>query len=246
MRRRVVIDWFTEGVSRRPPDSAIVAVDVIRATTTAVTAVALGWRCFPVPSIEFAAGLARRLERSLLIGELGGYTPYGFEFNNSPAELAARDDVDRPLILLSTSGTRLLCSGADGQPMYAACLRNFRSTAEHVSDHHHTVVVVGAGARGEIREEDELCCAWVARALVAAGYESGDDATEQAVARWRDGRIDAITEGRSADYLRRTGQQQDLDFVLDHVDDLDIVVRAERGELVVVGSDMAALSSGVP
>jgi phosphosulfolactate phosphohydrolase-like enzyme len=42
------------------PDWTVVGVDVIRATTTAVTAVAAGRRCFPVASLEEAVPLARR------------------------------------------------------------------------------------------------------------------------------------------------------------------------------------------
>src|SRR2546423_10649354 len=104
----VVIDCFPERAGDYWEGHAIVAVDVIRATTTAITAVDRGWRCFPVPSLEVAVPLAARLERPLLAGELGGSVPYGFDLNNSPAAIASLEDVSRPLILLSTSGTRLL------------------------------------------------------------------------------------------------------------------------------------------
>src|SRR5215216_6897914 len=113
MDRVVAIDCFAESLMRyRAGYVAIVAVDVIRATTTAVTGVALNRRCFPVPSLEAAVPLAARLDNPLLVGELGGNMPYGFDLNNSPAALAERDDVGRPMILLSTSGTRLLGEAA--------------------------------------------------------------------------------------------------------------------------------------
>src|SRR5437764_9210822 len=86
----------------------VVGMDVIRATTTAVTAVAAGRRCFPVRSIEAAVPLAARLDNPLLVGELGGNMPYGFHLQNSPAEMDRRVELERPVILLSTSGTRML------------------------------------------------------------------------------------------------------------------------------------------
>jgi hypothetical protein len=43
MIRSVVIDCFPASVARYVDDHAIVAVDVIRATTVAVTAVAVAW-----------------------------------------------------------------------------------------------------------------------------------------------------------------------------------------------------------
>src|SRR5215471_16194232 len=108
MRKTVVIDCFPESVKIYHNGYAIVAVDVIRATTTAVTCVALGRKCFPVSSLEQAVPLAARLTNPLLVGELGGSMPYGFDLNNSPAELAIRTDIHRPMLLLSTSGTRLI------------------------------------------------------------------------------------------------------------------------------------------
>src|SRR4051794_22795354 len=73
----VAIDCFHEHLEPISPDTAIVAVDVIRATTTAVTAAALGWRVFPAGSIEASVRLAADLDRPILAGELGGVQPYG-------------------------------------------------------------------------------------------------------------------------------------------------------------------------
>jgi 2-phosphosulfolactate phosphatase len=104
MNGTVVIDSFPEGVGNYPREFAIVAIDVIRATTTAVTGVSMGRRCFPVDSLEAALELASKLHDPLLVGELGGDVPSGFDMNNSPVELALRIDISRPMILLSTSG----------------------------------------------------------------------------------------------------------------------------------------------
>src|SRR5919199_845257 len=113
MEKTVTIDCFPESLLRYRDGYAIVAVDVIRATTTAVTGVALNRRCFPTPSLEAAVPLAARLDNPLLVGELGGNMPYGFDLTNSPAALALRSDVSRPMILLSTSGTKVLCQAQE-------------------------------------------------------------------------------------------------------------------------------------
>src|SRR5918912_631486 len=232
MRRTVVIDCFDQDLQAYRNGYAIVAVDVIRATTTAVTAVAGGRRCFPVPSIEAAISLAKRLPDPLLAGELGGSMPYGFDLNNSPADLEARTDVHRPVILLSTSGTRLMCAGGKSQAVYVACLRNYSTLAAYLAVHHPTVALIGAGTRGEFREEDQLCCAWIAQGLLTAGYEAQDGRTAESIERWSGAPVEAITCGASAEYLRRSGQYRDLDFILAHVDDLDEVYQFERGQVV--------------
>ncbi len=231
-QRSVVIDCFPESLSKYAKGYAIVAIDVVRATTTAVTAVALGRRCFAVPSVEAAVSLAPGLPDPLLVGELGGSVPYGFHLQNSPASLALRTDIDRPVILLSTSGTRLMCGGTGSQPVYVACLRNYRATAAQLIAGHPTVAIIGAGARGEFREEDQLGCAWVAELLLEAGYAPEDERTAEIVRRWKGASIDGITLGASAEYLRRTGQLRDLDFILGHVDDVDDAFVMEGNQVV--------------
>jgi 2-phosphosulfolactate phosphatase len=242
----VVIDCFPESLHRYGAGWTVVAVDVIRATTTAVTAVAGGRRCFPVASIEAAVPMAARLRDPLLVGELGGSVPYGFDLDNSPAEVARRDDVERPAILLSTSGTRVLCQAGRSDEVYAACLRNLTAQVRHLAGRCPKVAVVGAGARGTFREEDQQCCAWIAEGLAEAGYRP-DGRTSDLIARWRGTPVDAWTGGESVRYLRRTGRLQDLDFVLDRVDDLDAVFRLDGPELVSVPSrsrEPASLSGG--
>lgn len=207
-----------------------VAVDVIRTTTVATTAVALGRRCFPVTSLEAATKLAAELDDALLVGELGGHMPFGFDVTNSPALMAARSDVSRPMILLSSSGTQLICAARE--PVYVASLRNYGAVVRHFSRTSERVAVVGAGTRGEFRDEDALCCAWIAAGLLDSGFEAADDRTRETVDKWAGRPADSFLEGNSAAYLRATDQVRDLDFILSHVDDLDTVFARTDGEIV--------------
>lgn len=232
MRKTVVIDCFPESIETYRDGYAIVAVDVIRATTTAVTSVALGRKCFPSPTLEAAVPLAARLPNPLLVGELGGSMPYGFDLNNSPADLESRTDIHRPMLLLSTSGTKLICGAVSSQAMYVACLRNYSATISYLAAHHPTIAIIGAGSRGEFREEDQLCCAWIAEGLLAAGYEAQDERTLAIIEQWRGAPVDAIVDGKSAEYLRKSDQSRDLEYVLTHIDDLDEVYRYEGGQVI--------------
>ena len=239
MTRTVVIDCFPECLPRYQDGHALVAIDVIRASTTAVTAVSRGRRCLPAVSIDEAVTMARSLEDPLLVGELGGSLPYGFHLQNSPAALNVRSDVERPMVLLSTSGTRLMRGGLDGQPVYVGCFRNQEALASHLVLNHDRVALVGAGARGEFREEDQLGCARIAERLIEAGYQPLGD-TASIVARWKGVAAEAIRTGRSAEYLRRTGQERDLDFILEHLDDLQAIVRLNGRELEPVKEAVVA------
>jgi 2-phosphosulfolactate phosphatase len=232
----VVIDCFPESVQHYKKGYAVVAIDVIRATTTAITAIASGRRCFFSPSIEGAIYLAKHLDNPLLVGELGGNMPYGFDLNNSPAEIAALADIMRPMILVSTSGTQLFQNVGDCDAGYVACFRNYGATTDYLIKRHSHVAVIGAGSRGEFRDEDQMCCAWIAEGLMKAGYKSENDRTTEVVNRWRGASVEACTLGNSAEYLRKSGQIRDLEFILAHVNDLDSAFMVRHDEIVRIPS----------
>lgn len=247
MRNSVVIHCFQENPDISRDGHAVVAIDVIRATTTAITAVAAGWRCFPVPSAEAALLLQRELPNSLLAGEVSGEMPQDFDVNNSPAEISVREDSHRPLILLSSSGTKLLHAARACDFAYLACFRNFSSMSQHLIDRHPKVALIGAGTRGEFREEDQICCAWIARELIEAGYEPEDERTSSIVDLWGTAPVEACLYSKSVDYLRRSGQTRDLDFTLEHVNDLPHVFMMRDGEVVMAPNGCnGRMQVGVP
>ncbi len=234
MKGTVVIDCFPGSAERYRDRYAIVVVDVIRATTVATTAVSMGRRVFPAKTTDDACVIAANLNDPLLVGELGGNKPYGFHMTNSPVEVAAREDVHRPMVLVSSSGTQLLLNAAGSEAVYLACFRNVSAVARHIDGRHERIAILGAGSRGQFRREDQLGCAWVAEKLIEAGYLSETQKTSDLVSRWHNASADEIRGGKSAEYLERSGQLQDLEFILDHIDDLDTVPSLVNGELISV------------
>src|SRR5260370_10167302 len=191
--RTVIIDCFPENVARyRDEGYVVVAIDVIRATTTAVTAAAMGRKCYPVDTVDNALALAADLDNPLMVGELGGDMPAGFEIPNSPAMVAEHNDVQRPMVLLSTSGTKIIAAAKGSTACYVTCLRNFSAQIEHLIKHHSKVAGVGAGTRGEVRGENQNCCAWRPPGLLDAGFFPLTTETPALLARWRASPRDAF------------------------------------------------------
>jgi hypothetical protein len=87
-----------------------------------------------------------------------------------------------------------------------------------------------------------LCCAWIAAALVDRGYVVKDAETQDIIDSWAGRPVDAILGGKSAEYLRATGQWEDLYFILEHVDDLECVAHRVGGEIARVDTGVAAES----
>src|SRR5438105_12204584 len=228
---KVTIGCFHEHLPPLARSATVVAIDVIRATTTAVTAVASGQRVYPAGSIEAAVRLAADLERPLLAGELGGLRPYGFDMQNSPCEMEDLQGSARPVILLSTSGTRLMAEAASRGECHPACLRNARAEGELLARAGQDAVILGADSRGEFREEDRLCAARIARVPGDAGHDVSDRISAEVLERWGTAPDDAFLSGRSARYLRETAQEHDLEFVLEHIDDLSCTYAVADGEV---------------
>jgi 2-phosphosulfolactate phosphatase len=243
MRGTVVIDSFPESAECYRERYAIVVIDVIRATTTATTALSMGRRVFPARTTDEAWVIASTLKDPLLGGEVGGNMPYGFDLTNSPAQIAKRTDVHRPMVLVSSSGTQLLMNSVGSEAVYVACFRNISAVAQHIASQHKRIAVLGAGTRGQFRREDQMGCAWVAEKLLEMGYFSENRWTEECVMRWEGASLEEAAKGRSAEYLRRSGQEEDLQFILKHFDDLDSVPQLLNGELILASGRVEVAQS---
>jgi 2-phosphosulfolactate phosphatase len=227
----LIIDSLPSSAAKYVDDWTLIVVDVIRFTTTAATALSIGRTVYPARSADEAFAVASRLKDPLLAGELGGNVPSGFDLPNSPVQVMALRQVpcgsftaaNRPIVLVSSSGAQLLMNSLSAQDVYLGCLRNITALTEYVASRHEKVAIIGAGTRGQFRREDQIGCALIAERLVEKGFECGDDASRDIVKKWHGVNTDVIREGRSADYLRRTGQVHDLEFVLHYQEDLSVV-----------------------
>jgi 2-phosphosulfolactate phosphatase len=178
--------------------------------------------------------IARRLDNPLLAGDSNSTLPTIFEMGNSPAHMARREDTHRPLVLVSSSGTKVIHEAAGCTAIYLGCFRTHSVLAGYLAKRHTKVAVIGAGSKGEFREEDQICCAWIAAGLMKKGHLPGNAQTVEIVRRWCNAPPSACLCSRSVDFLRRTNQLGDLDFILEHIDDLREVFEVRDGEVKTI------------
>ena len=90
-----------------------------------------------------------------------------------------------------------------------------------------------------------MAAARIAECLLDRGFEAVDNRVDDLVTRWAGADISIARWGNSAEYLRRSGQQEDLDFVLGHVDDVDYACCDWGGEIraVPISTSSASLSA---
>ncbi|HRP88527.1 MAG TPA: 2-phosphosulfolactate phosphatase [Edaphocola sp.] len=90
-------------------DKIVVIIDIFRATSTIVTALAHGAKAVvPVASVEECIALGRQVEGSLTAGERNGITAPGLDYGNSPLAFPESLIKGKQLNLTTTNGTRLL------------------------------------------------------------------------------------------------------------------------------------------
>lgn len=88
----------------------VVVIDILRATSTIITALANGAKSIiPTATVEEAVKIAKNLERStyLLCGERNTKTIDGFDLGNSPLEYTEDKVSGRKIIFTSTNGTKV-------------------------------------------------------------------------------------------------------------------------------------------
>ena len=200
---------FTPGEDTPAPVGIV--VDVLRATSTMTQALAAGYRrVLCCAEIEEARALAETEGPAKLAGERRLESIDGFDFGNSPRELAGEPAAET-LILSTTNGTRLLVSAAERfEHVYVGSLLNLDAVAAAARVHGEDVAVLCAGVLGELALDDAYCAGRIAAAL-------GGDATDSATAAIRlaqsfaDAR-EGIGSGRSAWNLRRHGLEADIDW----------------------------------
>jgi 2-phosphosulfolactate phosphatase len=138
-----------------------VVFDVLRATSTMITALAHGSPAiYPVSSIEQARSLKAENERRILGGERHGLPPDGFDFGNSPLEYLQPEG--REVILTTTNGTWALGHCQHAKRVWVASLLNLEATAEHL-EKSESLLILCAGTFETASLED----IYAAGALVA-------------------------------------------------------------------------------
>ncbi|MBX9677320.1 MAG: 2-phosphosulfolactate phosphatase [Gemmataceae bacterium] len=136
-----------------------VGIDVLRATTTIVVALASGCReVRPCAHVEEARALAdsMRLGQTLLGGERGGIKQPGFDLGNSPREYSQSICQDRTLVFTTTNGTRTLARIAEAERAVVAAFVNFSAVCEALRHDGRPLHLVCSGIDGQPALEDTL------------------------------------------------------------------------------------------
>ena len=148
----------------------VVVIDVLRATSSIVTALSSGAKAVvPAATSEEAVRLTANLEKDgiVLAGERRMVKIEGFGLGNSPREMTREAVGGKTVYLATTNGTPALVAAQGGDPVLVAAALNFTAVAERAKAlfaERGDLVIMCAGREKQFALED----AYTAGRLVKA------------------------------------------------------------------------------
>ena len=169
--------------------TACVVFDVLRATSTFVTALHNGAKAV-IPVSEIAEAIALKNSKSKIINTksilLGGerdgvrISAGGIEFDlgNSPREYRPEKVRGKTIVSTTTNGTRALRASANAQTVLAASFLNLTATAEFLQQNNFEHVLLVCAGTGESQADEDILAAG-ALCEILVGSSRCDDRTAQ-------------------------------------------------------------------
>jgi 2-phosphosulfolactate phosphatase len=153
------------------------------------------------------------------MGEVGGRAPPGFDFGNSPFEIADVDFSGKAIAQRTGAGTQGIVAATGAEYLYAVSLVTAKTTARALRSHQtEQISLVAMGNRAVIRtDEDELCALHLRNLL--EGRAGNAEAVRQLIL--ASGEIPRFHDSSDPHHPR------DLDIALD-IDRFDFAVRVQQ------------------
>jgi len=148
-----------------------VVIDVLRATTTIVAALANGAKAvIPAATSEEAVRLTANLEKNgiLLAGERRSLKIEGFQLGNSPREMAPAVVGGKTIFLATTNGTPALVSTQGAETVLVGAAVNFKALTERARAlflERDALAIICAGRERQFAREDAYTAGRLVKAL---------------------------------------------------------------------------------
>jgi 2-phosphosulfolactate phosphatase len=218
----------------------VLVIDVLRATTTMIAALANGAKAIiPAASADDALKLAQNLERGhvLLAGERRAERIEGFALGNSPLEMTPEAVGGKTLVMTTTNGVQALLAANDARPVLIAAAVNFSAAAtvaRRALEQAGELTILCAGREKTFGLEDAYAAGRFVEAIVpgklrrAVEFNDAVIAARELVRKFGDDWKKAVTASAHARYLKERGFSRDVAFAVE-VDTYQVVpVYADR------------------
>ena len=179
-----------------------VVIDVLRATTTMVHALAAGCDAI-IPCVEIAE--ARKLAKALppgtavLAGERQGVPIEGFDMANSPGDCTAETCSGKTLVMTTTNGTRAILASLGAERVFIAAFVNRKATLDALRLAEGPIHLVCSGTDGLVSLEDTMFAGALAHELDALAWEASEGRPGSPVSDAVDAPVETLLSNDSAE-----------------------------------------------
>lgn len=162
-------------------DKVVVVIDVLRASSTIVTALMNGAKAvIPVADMGEASKISMNVDSDnyLLCGEKDGEKIEGYDLGNSPLEYSKDVVKGKTLIFNTTNGTKAIKKTLGSSQVFIASFLNVGTVVKQLSEVNKEIVLVCAGWKGRLAFEDMLLAGNIIHDLCSGSL--GDDSRDGA------------------------------------------------------------------
>jgi 2-phosphosulfolactate phosphatase len=156
-----------------------VVIDVLRASTTIVQALASGCSAvYPVAEIEEALSLRGEMrgKKTLLGGERSGKPIPGFDLGNSPGEYSSDVCKGASVIFTTTNGTRAFLHATAAERVLLAAITNFSAVCGQLVNETRPIHILCSGFEGQVALEDAFLAGAFVESLLDLDLQLNDGA----------------------------------------------------------------------
>lgn len=212
----------------------VVVVDIFRATSTMVAALASGVTEI-LPFADLEACRAMQTEGFLIGGERNGLTAPGFEMGNSPVAYLSGAYQGRKLAMTTTNGTQAIEKSKGAAQILIGAFPNLQSTVSYIQAQQLDVLVHCAGWKGRFNLEDSLYAGALVKSLESTHKADEDGALAMKSLFEREGHNlkGYLSQASHAKRLQNHGIEADFDFCLTLDLYQEVVKVDDRGFLVL-------------
>ncbi len=163
-------------------EGTVIIIDVFRAFTTAAIAFDRGANHIVlVAEIEEALALRDRGVGDLLMGEVDGARPDGFDYGNSPFEISTADLAGKTIVQSTRAGTVGVAAATKAETIYLGSFAVARATVKVIKrENPELVSIIAMGDRGAYRSDEDEQCALYLRNLLE-GRQPSEEAVRSVV-----------------------------------------------------------------
>jgi 2-phosphosulfolactate phosphatase len=213
----------------------VVVVDIFRATSTMVAALAHGVTEI-LPFADLEACRAMQSQGYLIAAERDGLTAPGFELGNSPVAYTGGAYSGRKLAMTTTNGTLAIEKSKGAAEILIGAFPNLQATVTYIQSRDLDVLIHCAGWKGRFNLEDSLYAGALVQALGEshANREDGAIAMGSLFTQVGENLTTYLSQAAHAKRLQNHGIEADIAFCLSLNRYDQVVGVSQKGELRIV------------